>query len=338
MNNKIDVIIPAYNVPDKILVQCLSSIMTQTIIDDLVITIVDDASTQENYLQIVNDFSHYMNIQLLRYEENRGPGYARQYGLDHTFNELITFIDADDMYCNRDSLFCLRDAMQQNNINFVSGVFLEDCHDENNNNIILSHYDDVVWVFAKLYKRSVINKYNIHFPPNSRANEDCGFNLMYVSLCGDRLAIGNPIYQWQGYFDSITRSAANNYKYSTNYSGCTAGYVTNYVYAIKHILQYRPLDRELLERIVEGMCVLYVGYIEELVENPDSNESNLPWIMIYFNDLYAKYEDKITFDILAEKYCQVLKDHYHKNSLNPIIPHITFYQFIQLLRNYEESK
>ena len=338
MNNKIDVIIPAYNVPDKILVQCLSSIMTQTIIDDLVITIVDDASTEENYLQIVNDFSHYMNIQLFRYEENKGPGYARQYGLNHTFNELITFIDADDMYCNRDSLFCLRDAIQKNDVNFVSGTFLEDSHDENGNNIILSHYDDVVWVFAKLYKRSVINKYNIHFPPNSRANEDCGFNLMYISLCGERLAIGNPIYQWQGYSNSITRSATNNYKYSTNSSGCTAGYVVNYIHAMEHILRYRSLDRELLERIVEGMCVLYFGYIEEWVENPCSSELNLKWIIDYFNNLYAKYEDNITSDILTEKYSQVLQNSYNKNNFNHIIPHITFYQFIQLLRNYEESK
>jgi glycosyltransferase involved in cell wall biosynthesis len=45
-NRKIDIIIPAYNVPDKILYRCLASIACQEIPDDLEVTIVDDASTE----------------------------------------------------------------------------------------------------------------------------------------------------------------------------------------------------------------------------------------------------------------------------------------------------
>lgn len=336
MNNKIDVIIPAYNVPDKLLVQCLSSIMTQSILDDLVITIVDDASTQQNYLQIVESFNKYADIQLFRYEENQGPGYARQYGLDHTFNEFIVFIDADDMLCNRDSLFCLRDAMIQQNVNFVSGVFLEDTFN-NNNLIITSHFDDVVWVFSKMYRRSIITQYDIHFPPNSRANEDCGFNLMYLLLCGDRLAIQNPVYQWQGYNESLTRSNSNNYKYSNELKGCTAGYVINYIYAIEHVLKYRTLDTDILERIIEGLCVLYFGSLEHYVGANESYQESLYWIHLYFIQLYMKYETYITSDILLEKYTQVAKDAYISGNLDYIIPHITFFDFIAILRNYKED-
>lgn len=45
-NKLIDVIIPAYNVPDHILFRCLSSIACQSIVDEIEITIVDDASTK----------------------------------------------------------------------------------------------------------------------------------------------------------------------------------------------------------------------------------------------------------------------------------------------------
>jgi cellulose synthase/poly-beta-1,6-N-acetylglucosamine synthase-like glycosyltransferase len=45
-NNKIDIIIPAYNVEDNILARCLASIACQDIISDLEVTIVDDASTK----------------------------------------------------------------------------------------------------------------------------------------------------------------------------------------------------------------------------------------------------------------------------------------------------
>jgi cellulose synthase/poly-beta-1,6-N-acetylglucosamine synthase-like glycosyltransferase len=44
-NRIIDIIIPAYNVPDNILYRCLASIACQDIVKDLEVTIVDDAST-----------------------------------------------------------------------------------------------------------------------------------------------------------------------------------------------------------------------------------------------------------------------------------------------------
>jgi cellulose synthase/poly-beta-1,6-N-acetylglucosamine synthase-like glycosyltransferase len=47
-NRKIDVIIPAYNVPDHILFRCLASISCQDIVSELEVTIVDDASTDQN--------------------------------------------------------------------------------------------------------------------------------------------------------------------------------------------------------------------------------------------------------------------------------------------------
>ena len=47
-NDKIDIIIPAYNVPDNILFRCLASIACQENVDQCEVTIVDDASTTEN--------------------------------------------------------------------------------------------------------------------------------------------------------------------------------------------------------------------------------------------------------------------------------------------------
>jgi glycosyltransferase involved in cell wall biosynthesis len=44
-NTKIDIIIPAYNVEDHILFRCLASISCQNNVEDLEVTIVDDAST-----------------------------------------------------------------------------------------------------------------------------------------------------------------------------------------------------------------------------------------------------------------------------------------------------
>lgn len=50
-NRLIDVVISAYNVPDEILFRCLASIACQDIVKDIEVTIVDDASTEENYAE-----------------------------------------------------------------------------------------------------------------------------------------------------------------------------------------------------------------------------------------------------------------------------------------------
>lgn len=76
-NRKIDVIIPAYNVPDKILFRCLSSIACQDIVSDLEVTIIDDASTEQNYAEVAKYFDKFLKINILRYETNGGPGVAR---------------------------------------------------------------------------------------------------------------------------------------------------------------------------------------------------------------------------------------------------------------------
>ena len=93
---KIDVIIPAYKAQNTIL-RTLSSIALQTELPNIEVTIVNDADGI-GYKQFVDMFSPYMSIREIVMPENGGPGDARQYGLDNTKNELITFIDADDTF------------------------------------------------------------------------------------------------------------------------------------------------------------------------------------------------------------------------------------------------
>jgi len=95
---RIDVIIPAYNVPDNILARCLASIAAQNNVELIDVTIVDDASTEQNYENVADIFRPLMHVNVIGYSENKGPGVARQYGYDHSSNELVTFIDADDTF------------------------------------------------------------------------------------------------------------------------------------------------------------------------------------------------------------------------------------------------
>ena len=115
-NRLIDVIIPAYNVPDAILFRCLSSITCQELASELEVTIVDDASTEQNYAEVIKAFTGILKINLLRYETNGGPGVARQYGLEHTSNGYVTFIVADDTFNGSLALKVLCNGIEMNTL------------------------------------------------------------------------------------------------------------------------------------------------------------------------------------------------------------------------------
>ena len=91
----IDIIIPAYNAHNTI-EKTLLSIVMQNICDKVKVYIVNDNSEQ-NYGLIIKKFEKVLNIKELVLKENKGPGYARQYGIDNSNSEYIFFIDADDV-------------------------------------------------------------------------------------------------------------------------------------------------------------------------------------------------------------------------------------------------
>ena len=205
-NNKIDVIIPAYNVPDHILFRCLASIAHQDIASELEVTIVDDASTKQNYAEVIKNFETMLKINLLRYETNGGPGVARQYGIDHTYNGYMTFIDADDTFNGSFALKALRNGIEMNNglYQMCVGVF-DEVHEIGLNPgegpLLMAHENDLVWMFGKLYRRSFIDRYNIHFHESSRANEDNGFNRLFQLCTSEQEQINfipAHVYFWLG--------------------------------------------------------------------------------------------------------------------------------------------
>ena len=108
----IDLIIPVYNNWYELL-ETLRSCGRFFKREDLLITIVDDASTNitdDQYETLPSTFPH-LRFQILRLRKNRGPGYARQYAIEHTHNPYIIFIDSGDVWI---SIFTL-----PNYINFI---------------------------------------------------------------------------------------------------------------------------------------------------------------------------------------------------------------------------
>lgn len=92
----ISVIIPVYNV-EKYLKICLESVVNQTY-KNLEIIIVNDGST-DNSLNIMNKYKSDKRVKIYS-KENGGLSSARNYGIDNSHGEFISFIDSDDYISN----------------------------------------------------------------------------------------------------------------------------------------------------------------------------------------------------------------------------------------------
>ena len=356
-NNKIDLIIPVYNVDKKLFIKCLSSVVQQHIIDDVLVTVVDDASTDTtSFQEVIDIFSPILNIQILRMDKNGGPGVARQYGIDHTHNEFIVFMDADDMFYNAFALERMRGAINSldnkgNKFKMATSQFCEILVEQEDTPDVTNfwHVDegDMVWLFGKIYRREVIEAFNIHFHPTSRANEDNGFNAQ-MQLCLERDEVNqfpDCTYYWNHNPNSITRRDNGKYAYDGSEDASFHGYVVNMKYAVEQTRKNNPNNIEYINLYAcQVMVHLYAYYLECYDASKETVNQNLEWCKLYYKTIF-----KDTYPLLNEEQLMIFAESYYSSAALPrvpreqlSIPHITFWQFIDLCKedyvNYEEEK
>lgn len=339
-NRNIDVIIPAYNVPNDILFRCLASIACQDIASELEVTIVDDASETQEYAAVAKNFESMLKINILRYEENKGPGVARQYGIDHTSNGYMTFIDADDTFNGAFALKALRNGIELQNglYQMCVGVF-DEVHEtgmpEGEGPMLMEHAQDMVWMFGKLYRRSFIDKYNIHFHESSRANEDNGFNTICRLCANDNEQINfipAHVYYWHESPNSITRANDCQYSYGSSTKDSFYGYVENMIFAVKEAKKRNPYNGFITMWAVNCMLHIYEYYIECVERAPEHADGNFKNCQRYYDEVYAALEDDISDEMLSQQYNDVMRNAYMGDKLNGIIPKMGIFEFLNLLK------
>jgi glycosyltransferase involved in cell wall biosynthesis len=86
------VIMPVFN-REKVVLNAVSSILTQTF-SDFELIVVDDASSDDT-VQILESITDE-RLSIISLEENRGAAYARNAGIRKSTGNYITFLDSDD--------------------------------------------------------------------------------------------------------------------------------------------------------------------------------------------------------------------------------------------------
>lgn len=95
MNPKVSVIVPVYKA-EKFLRQCMDSLINQTL-EEIEIIAINDCSP-DNSIEILNKYkqNYSEKVIVIDSKKNRGPGGARNAGLDIAKGEYIGFTDSDD--------------------------------------------------------------------------------------------------------------------------------------------------------------------------------------------------------------------------------------------------
>ena len=175
----ISVIIPVYNV-EKYLKICLESVVNQTY-KNLEIIIVNDGST-DNSLNIMNKYKSDKRVKIYS-KENGGLSSARNYGIDNSHGEFISFIDSDDyisndfieklykqIKCDNSDISMCRYIREENK--FTHTYVAKKLNSEDVLEKILYQDDQTLYSVAawnKLYRKEIFN--DIRYP-YGKYNED----------------------------------------------------------------------------------------------------------------------------------------------------------------------
>lgn len=325
---KIDVIIPAFKAQNTI-ARTISSVIIQSIVEDISITIVNDADGI-GYAKFVDDFKPYVDIREIKLEVNGGPGVARQLGIDNTLSPYFTCIDADDTFAGAFALEILYRSMIANpEYHTVVGSFVE----QHENLQFLNHTNDLVWMFGKLYTRDFIKKYNIRFN-ETRANEDNGFNTMIRLVSSDTekiMFLPDVVYYWHHKEDSITR--INNAQYS--YDQSFVGYVDNMIYAIKESKKIKPFNSYIDMWAIQMMAQLYIYYYQTCKRDKRFIDQNYTYCIKYYKEVFKHFHDTLTRDNFEGIFGETLSG--QAPNMKDIVPDKSIYQFIDDLKKDSEN-
>ena len=143
--SKVSIIIPTYNV-EQYLIECLESIVRQTL-KDIEIICVNDGST-DGSLKIIEEYAARDDRIIVITGENAGYGSAMNKGLDRATGEYIGIVEPDD---------------------YISFIMYEDLY-------TIAKERDVDIVKADFYRFTTEKNGDVHFVYNHLSKDDADYN------------------------------------------------------------------------------------------------------------------------------------------------------------------
>ena len=234
---KVSIVVPVYNV-GRWLRRCIESIQSQSF-DDFELLLIDDGS-KDNSGEICDEYAGIDPRIRVFHKQNGGASSARNFGLDNTRGEWVTFIDADDyisenylsavVYASSD--IAILESKRFNGAEIKTFTKLPESKSTDNNTYkrIIEAYIrraimKVPW--GKLIRRECIGE--LRFNVGQTIGEDALFMYDLFARCTSIEILSGYIYYWQE--DTIPDYI--KYKLSADKASEYAGLIYN---------SYRKLD------------------------------------------------------------------------------------------------
>lgn len=329
--------IPAYKAETHIS-DALSSIQIQSFKNKVSVIIASD-NPEDDYSFVTERYPE-LDITILDCKKNTGPGLARQRALDACRTPWITFIDADDVFINPVALEKLITSIEPNCIE-VQGPFYQEVDEPNPQNIRMMPRNDFThpWIFGRMYNVQFLRDNDIKFSA-LRAMEDGEFNAkIRMTIDGSPFKIKiieDPIYFWRtGSDHSITRigKEENDGMPLYNFDLCQVGATAAFINAIKFCKKANPFNGYITRFTVEQMIGQYFTYVECLERKPMFAKQNLFNAKRFYHSCFQQIESEIGEKIMKDMYTAQYAA--HSQDLIGIIPQISFFEFIDIMKNEE---
>ncbi|WP_321212257.1 glycosyltransferase family 2 protein [Pseudalkalibacillus hwajinpoensis] len=215
MNSTFDlsIIIPMYNANNTI-AKCLDSICINKPIE---VILIDDGSS-DSTCEICTKFTSGNSKFKYFYQENSGPGAARNNGISHAQGKYIMFLDSDD-YLKSSELEKLIDTSLNLNADIIYYNFEQVDQDGNSlRRFLLDKFNgldkkDIItntlswnlpWGQFKLIKRGILQDYDIKFDETIVDSEELIFTISCIEKANKILFTDLMVYKYVKTVNSLS--------------------------------------------------------------------------------------------------------------------------------------
>ena len=187
---KVSIVIPVFNA-EKYLRKCVNSVLRQKY-NDFEILLINDGSV-DNSGVICDEFENIDKRIRVFHQVNSGVSSARNFGIEKSKGEWITFIDSDDyilgnyfeiLTFQNETDWIHLDMEREVSSKIGSGLNFE------NQKYTLSEFVTLYSLYphfpeacAKFFNNSIIKRNNLKFDMDLKFGEDSLFNLKYLKFC-----------------------------------------------------------------------------------------------------------------------------------------------------------
>lgn len=266
MNNKVTIIVAAYNV-DKYIEECILSILNQTY-QNIEIIVVDDCST-DNTSSICDSFClKDSRVRIIHNKVNFGVSKTRNIALNLASGKYVVFVDGDDSLCPDYvdymlnlmkitqgemclSINCYHDKREnQTEIDTVEKLTSERA------TALLLSQDVDVGCWNKIYNREFLISHNIRFAEDLFYGEGLQF-ITSVSMYAKAIGVGKR----KVYFYRRTNTESATIKFNID------KYKNGWESLLRIKSKIKIDDDELKSRLFEHMNLFAINSMLGIIQN-----------------------------------------------------------------------